>query len=78
MCSRLMVAVQIRRASFWTSWSRESRVLTRHTSLLKAKCTVTKQPVLFSGEERPPLQLFVLQTAAVTLPPVWTGQNHFL
>lgn len=34
--------------------------------------------MLFSGEEHPPLQFFVLQTAAVALPPVWTGQDHFL
>lgn len=34
--------------------------------------------MLFSGEERPQLRFFVLQTAAVTLPPVWTGQIHFL
>lgn len=34
--------------------------------------------MLFSGEERPQLRFFVLQTAAVPLPPVWTGQIHFL
>lgn len=34
--------------------------------------------MLFSVAEHPPLRFFVLQTAAVSLPLMWTGQNHFL
>lgn len=34
--------------------------------------------MLFSVAEHPPLRFFVLQTAPVTLPLLWTDQKHFL
>lgn len=34
--------------------------------------------MLFSAAEHPPVRVFVLQTAPVTLPLLWTDQSHFL